>query len=90
MDSLRGGHSGSKFVRKRTNTLKWTGELGGSAMPARQRDMDDSHACPARRHRRACGGGVRARALEDLIWLLLVAMKDGEPVFYRFAVPGEP
>ena len=35
------------------------------------------------------GGLDKARALEDLAWLLLAAMKDGAPVFYRFAVPGE-
>jgi len=89
MDSLRGGHSGSRFVRERTNKVDWRAWRFGHVGQA-TRDMDDRHACPARRHRRACGGGVRARALEDLIWLLLAAMKDGEPVFYRFAVPGEP
>ena len=31
----------------------------------------------------------RARALEDLTWLLFAAMKDGAPIFYRFAIPGE-
>ena len=31
----------------------------------------------------------KARAMEDLTWLLFAAMKDGAPVFYRFAVPGE-
>jgi 8-hydroxy-5-deazaflavin:NADPH oxidoreductase len=35
------------------------------------------------------GGLDRARAMEDLTWLLFAAMKDGAPVFYRFAVPGE-
>jgi len=35
------------------------------------------------------GGLDKARALEDLSWLLLAAMQDGAPVFYRFAVPGE-
>jgi 8-hydroxy-5-deazaflavin:NADPH oxidoreductase len=35
------------------------------------------------------GGLDKARAVEDLAWLLLAAMKDGVPVFYRFAVPGE-
>ena len=35
------------------------------------------------------GGLDKARALEDLAWLLFAAMKDGAPVFYRFAVPGE-
>jgi 8-hydroxy-5-deazaflavin:NADPH oxidoreductase len=35
------------------------------------------------------GGLDRARAMEDLTWLLLAAMKDGAPVFCRFAVPGE-
>ena len=35
------------------------------------------------------GGLDRARAVEDLIWLLQAAMKDGAPVFYRFGVPGE-
>ena len=34
------------------------------------------------------GGIDRARALEDLGWLL-VAAKGDAPVFYRFAVPGE-
>jgi len=37
----------------------------------------------------ALGSMDKARALEDLTWLLLAAMKDGAPVFYRFAVPGE-
>ena len=37
----------------------------------------------------ALGSLDKARALEDLTWLLLAAMKDGAPVFYRFAVPGE-
>jgi len=27
--------------------------------------------------------------MEDLTWLLFAAMKDGAPVFYRFAVPGQ-
>jgi hypothetical protein len=36
------------------------------------------------------GGLDKARALEDLAWLLVAAMKDGVPVFYGFAVPGEP
>jgi hypothetical protein len=31
----------------------------------------------------------KARAVEGLAWLLVAAMKDGVPVFYRFAVPGE-
>jgi predicted dinucleotide-binding enzyme len=31
----------------------------------------------------------KARAVEDLAWLLVAAMNDGVPVFYRFAVPGE-
>ena len=35
------------------------------------------------------GGLDRARAVEDLAWALIAAMKDGAPVFYRFAVPGE-
>ena len=35
------------------------------------------------------GGLDRARALEDLTWLLSAAMKDGAPVFYRFSVPGQ-
>jgi predicted dinucleotide-binding enzyme len=35
------------------------------------------------------GGLDKARALEDLTWLLLAAGKGGAPVFYRFAVPGE-
>jgi len=35
------------------------------------------------------GGLDKARGLEDLAWLLFAAMKDGAPVFYRFAVPGE-
>jgi predicted dinucleotide-binding enzyme len=30
----------------------------------------------------------RARALEDLGWVLFAA-RDGQPVFYRFAAPGE-
>jgi len=35
------------------------------------------------------GGRDKARAVEDPAWLLVAAMKDGVPVFYRFAVPGE-
>jgi 8-hydroxy-5-deazaflavin:NADPH oxidoreductase len=35
------------------------------------------------------GGLDKARAVGDLAWLLVAAMKDGVPVFYRFAVPGE-
>jgi predicted dinucleotide-binding enzyme len=35
------------------------------------------------------GGPDKARALEDLTWLLFAAAKDGAPIFYRFAVPGE-
>jgi len=35
------------------------------------------------------GGLDKARAVEDLAWLLVAAVKDGVPVFYRFAVPGE-
>jgi len=35
------------------------------------------------------GGLGKARALEDLTWLLFAAMKDRALVFYRFAVPGE-
>jgi predicted dinucleotide-binding enzyme len=35
------------------------------------------------------GGLDRARAVEDLAWLLAAAVKDGVPVLYRFAVPGE-
>jgi predicted dinucleotide-binding enzyme len=31
----------------------------------------------------------KARTVEDLAWLLVAAMKDGVPVFYRLAVPGE-
>jgi len=34
------------------------------------------------------GGLDKARAVEDLAWLLVAAI-DGAPVFYRFAVPGE-
>jgi MFS family permease len=35
------------------------------------------------------GGLDQARALEDVTWLPVAAMKNGAPVFYRFAVPGE-
>lgn len=35
------------------------------------------------------GGLDKARTIEDLTWLLVAAMKDGAPVFYRFAVPGD-
>lgn len=35
------------------------------------------------------GGLDKARAVEDLSWLLVAAMKGGAPVFYRFAVPGQ-
>ena len=34
------------------------------------------------------GGLDKARALEDLTWLLFAA-QDGAPIFYRFAAPGE-
>jgi predicted dinucleotide-binding enzyme len=34
------------------------------------------------------GGLGKARAVEDLAWLLLAAMKDGVPVLDRFAVAG--
>jgi predicted dinucleotide-binding enzyme len=35
------------------------------------------------------GGLDTARAVEDLARVLIAAMKDVAPVFYRFAVPGE-
>jgi hypothetical protein len=35
------------------------------------------------------GGLDQARALEDVTWLPVAAMKNGAPVFYRFTVPGE-
>jgi hypothetical protein len=35
------------------------------------------------------GGLDKARAVEDLAWVLVAAMKDGARIFYRFAVPGE-
>jgi hypothetical protein len=35
------------------------------------------------------GGLDKARAVEDLAWVLVAAMNDGVPVLYRFAVPGE-
>ena len=35
------------------------------------------------------GGLDKARAVEDLAWLLVAAMKDGVPILYRCAVPGE-
>jgi 8-hydroxy-5-deazaflavin:NADPH oxidoreductase len=35
------------------------------------------------------GGLDKARAVEDLAWLLAAATNDGIPVFYRFAIPGE-
>jgi len=31
----------------------------------------------------------KARALEDLTWLLFATAQDGAPIFYRFAPPGE-
>ena len=34
------------------------------------------------------GGLDKARALEDLTWLLFAAARDGAPFFYRFAAPG--
>jgi predicted dinucleotide-binding enzyme len=34
------------------------------------------------------GGLDKARAVEDLAWLLVAAMNDGAPVFHRFAVAG--
>ena len=34
------------------------------------------------------GGLDKARALEDLTWLLFAAAPDGAPFFYRFAAPG--
>ena len=37
--------------------------------------------------RAALGGLDKARAVEDLTWLLFAAMKDGTPVFYRFTIP---
>ena len=39
--------------------------------------------------RAALGGLDKARAVEDLTWLLFAAMKDGAPVFYRFVIPRE-
>ena len=39
--------------------------------------------------RAALGGLDKARAVEDLTWLLFAAMKDGAPVFYRFTIPCE-
>src|SRR5262249_14343291 len=35
------------------------------------------------------GGLDKARALEDLTWLLFAAAQDGAPFFYRLATPGE-
>ena len=35
------------------------------------------------------GGLDKARALEDLTWLLFATARDGAPIFYRFAPPGE-
>jgi predicted dinucleotide-binding enzyme len=35
------------------------------------------------------GGLDKARALEDLSWLLLAAAQSDAPIFYRFATPGE-
>jgi 8-hydroxy-5-deazaflavin:NADPH oxidoreductase len=35
------------------------------------------------------GGLDKARDVEDLTWLLVAAMNDAVPVFYRLAVPGE-
>jgi hypothetical protein len=35
------------------------------------------------------GGLDQVRALEDVTWLPVAAMKNGAPVFYRFTVPGE-
>ena len=50
----------------------------------------DASTPPAPRPRLAASPGFgRARAVEDLAWVLVAAMKDGVPVFYRFAVPGE-
>jgi putative transposase len=40
-----------------------------------------------RMHRPGCSDWTRPAPLET--WLLFAAMKDGAPVFYRFAVPGE-
>ena len=34
------------------------------------------------------GGLDKARAVEDLAWVVVAAMNDGAPVFCRFAVPG--
>ena len=35
------------------------------------------------------GGLDKARALEDLSWLLFAAAQAGAAFFYRFAAPGE-
>jgi predicted dinucleotide-binding enzyme len=35
------------------------------------------------------GGLDKARAVEDLAWVRVAAMKDGARIFYCFAVPGE-
>jgi len=35
------------------------------------------------------GGLDKARALEDLTWLLFAAAQDDAPFFYSFAAPGE-
>jgi 8-hydroxy-5-deazaflavin:NADPH oxidoreductase len=57
---------------------------GGGARDITEQLITDAGYDPV-----SLGGLDRARALEDLTWLLFAAMRDGAPVFYRFAVPGE-
>jgi len=51
--------------------------------------VKEGHATAPVQHRHRSGRVDKARALEDLSWLSVAAMKNGSPFFYRFAIPGE-
>ena len=53
------------------------------------REVTEQLITDAGYHPMPLGGLDQVRALEDLTWLLSAAMKEGAPIFDRFAVPGE-
>jgi predicted dinucleotide-binding enzyme len=65
----------------------------GGGLAAQWRRTGHQVTAPGRGGRDASGATVAAMAvpgpaLEDLTWLLIGAMEDGAPIFYRLGVPG--
>jgi len=81
-DQQNNGHHGPQREDVSLNQV----DLASDA-PGMNQSPGSSSPTPATT-RSGLAGLDKARALEDLTWLLFAAAQDGAPFFYRFAAPG--